>query len=225
MAAEASRRRAGRERPPVRRDREALLDALERRFLAVGVRATTIGDLAADLRCSRRTLYELAPSKEDLFLLVVRRWLERLRQRGWQGALAHTTPQARIAAFLEPGVTQTASASAAFVADVQADAPARALLESHQRERVRFLRDLIEDGIAKRSFRPVCAHLVAETMLLAITRINDPAFLAEARLGFSEAFRELYGVLLHGLFLPEAPPKRAGRRRRGNSRSEPSTET
>jgi len=65
----------------------------------------------------------------------------------------------------------------------------------------------------KGSFRPLHAHLVAETMLLAITRINDPAFLAEARLSFSAAFAELYELLLHGLFRPKAgtPAARRGR--------------
>jgi len=216
----AQRRRAVRDRAAPRRDREALLDALEVRFLEVGLRATTIGELAAGLRCSRRTLYELAPSKEELFLLVIRRWLERVRQRGWQGALAHETPQGRIEAFLRPGVTETTRASAAFVADVQSYEPARTLLASHQRERVRFLRDLIEDGIAKGSFRPLHAQLVAEAMLLSITRIDDPAFLAEARLGFSDAFGELYELLLHGLFLPEARPAGGGgSKARGKPRS------
>jgi AcrR family transcriptional regulator len=215
--ASEKRRKARAERPPLRRGREELLDALEARFLQVGLRAATIGGLASALRCSRRTLYEIAPSKEALFLLVMRRWLERVRQLGWQAALAHEAPQERIEAFLKPGVTETAKASAAFVADVHAFEPARALLESHQRERVRFLRDLIEDGIARGSFRPLHVHLVAETMLSTFARINDPAFLAEARLRFTEAFAGLYELLLHGLFVPGAGeargPRRATRKR------------
>ena len=207
------RRRASATPSPLRRDRDGLLDALESRFLARGFRATTIGDLASELRCSRRTLYEIAPSKEALFVLVMGRWLERVRRLGWQGALAHPEPRERIEAFLRPGVTETAKASAVFLADVQDFEPARALLAGHQRERVRFLRDMVVDGMEKGSFRPLHAHLVAETMFLAITRINDPAFLAEARLSFSAAFAELYELLLHGLFRPKpgAPRARRGR--------------
>ncbi|MEB2346171.1 MAG: TetR family transcriptional regulator [Deltaproteobacteria bacterium] len=210
----ASRPKARGQRTPPRRDREALLDALEAHFLGAGLRATTVETLASALRCSRRTLYEIAPSKERIFLLVVRRWLERVRQLGWQGALTHEAPQERIAAFLEPGVSESRKASSAFVADVQAFAPARALLEAHQRERVRFLRELVEEGIARGSFRPLHSHLVAEMLLVTITRINDPAFLAEARLRFSEAFAELYELLLHGLFLPERRPGRSDRGKR-----------
>ena len=59
---------------PPQQDRQArLLGEIEAIYLAEGFRGSTVGELAARLRCSRRALYELAPSKEELFLRVLGR--------------------------------------------------------------------------------------------------------------------------------------------------------
>ena len=49
----------------------ALLADLEALFLAEGFAAFTLDDLAGRLRCSKSTLYALAPSKEQLAVKVV----------------------------------------------------------------------------------------------------------------------------------------------------------
>ena len=59
---------------PVRRGavrREQLFDALVELLLAEGFAHLTLDDLAARLRCSKRTLYALAGSKEQLVRAAV----------------------------------------------------------------------------------------------------------------------------------------------------------
>lgn len=70
-----------------------LLAELETLFFANGFRTITVDDIAAQLKCSKRTLYEIAPSKQELFILVIESWLERIRHLGWQGALQHDDPE------------------------------------------------------------------------------------------------------------------------------------
>ena len=57
-------------RQPTARQR-ALLSELEALFLSEGFSQFTLDDLAARLRCSKSTLYALAPSKEQLAVKVV----------------------------------------------------------------------------------------------------------------------------------------------------------
>ena len=62
------------ERPPRERwtpRQVALLDDLERLFTAEGFRHLTIGDMAARTKSSRRTLYSVSASKEEIILVVV----------------------------------------------------------------------------------------------------------------------------------------------------------
>ncbi len=179
--------------------REEIRRQLEKIFLREGFRDLTIDRLAKRLKCSNRTLYDIAPSKEEMFLFVLNRLLERIRHLGWQGALEHTEPIRRIEAFLQPGVSETREAGADFVEDVRSYLPAKQMLAHHQEERMKFLEDIVSDGIQRGSFRNVHPYLVAEILLSAVTRIDELDFQSRSGLTFSEAFAELYEVILHGL--------------------------
>jgi AcrR family transcriptional regulator len=180
-----------------------IVASLETIFLEEGFRAVTINDLALRLKCSKRTLYEIAPSKQELVLIVMELWLERIRSLGWAGALEHEDPQKRIAAYLQPGVSESRKASPVFLEDLQTFRPALALLEGHQRQRMMVLRGILDDGIKRGRFRKLHAHLVAEMFLVSVTRINEPDFLAAAGMTFSEAFAEFFDLIIHGIVEPK----------------------
>lgn len=182
---------------------QRLVEQMEEIFLSEGFRDLTINDLAARCKCSKRTLYDLARSKQEIVLLVMERWLARIRHMGILAASEKIDPVERLQAYLSPGVTESAKASSRFVEDVRSLRPATLLLEAHQRERIRVLRDLIDDGVKRRRFRPVHAHLVAEIYLASVARFNEPQFLREAGVSFSEAFAELSQILTEGL-IPRA---------------------
>jgi len=183
-----------------RRDRRnQIVDGLEEVFLKEGFRKVRIEELASRLRCSRQTLYRLAPSKAELFLLVLDRFLERIREEGRDAAYAYSGPDERIEAFLRPGITNTLHASRRFTEDVDGYEPARRLLADHQRERMRQLRALIQDGVDRGVFADIHPQLAAEVMLAAVGRASHPSFLADTGLSMSEAFAECSRFLRSGL--------------------------
>lgn len=195
----AERKLAQSSRATRSRRREKMRAELEAIFLKEGFRDLTIGKLAKRLRCSNRTLYEIAPSKEEMFLQVLANWLERIRHLGWRGALENQDPVERLQAFLDPGVSETKLASAKFVEDVRSYLPAKQMLARHQEERMHFLEEIVAEGIKKGAFKPVHPYLVAEVLLSAVSRIDEIDYEERAGLSFSVAFNELYELLLHGL--------------------------
>ncbi|CAG4928832.1 unnamed protein product [Acidocella sp. C78] len=56
-----------------RQRRDALIETAERIFLRKGYHATTMDDIAAEAGMSKRTLYQLVESKEDLFTALLER--------------------------------------------------------------------------------------------------------------------------------------------------------
>jgi AcrR family transcriptional regulator len=54
-----------------------LLDRLEELFLSEGFAHLTLDDIVSELRCSKMTLYTLAPSREQLTLTVLRRFFDK----------------------------------------------------------------------------------------------------------------------------------------------------
>ncbi|WP_292932816.1 TetR/AcrR family transcriptional regulator [Novosphingobium sp. PASSN1] len=177
-----------------------MLADLEALFFAKGFRTITVDEIAAQLKCSKRTLYEIAPSKQELFVLVIETWLDRIRHLGWQGALQHDDPKQRVMAYLEPGVIESRPASRQFLADLQSYRPALALLEAHQTQRTNVLMEIVEDGIRRGKFKAFHSALVAEIFLAAVNRINEPSMLERSGVGFSQAFEELFQILTTGLF-------------------------
>ena len=179
--------------------REQLLDGLEGIFLKEGFRNVTVEELASRLRCSRQTLYRVAPSKPEIFLSVLDRFLSGIRAEGREAAYSRSDPMQRIEALLEPGITATVPASRRFTEDVDGYEPARLLLAEHQRVRMRLLREIVDDGISRGAFSGFHAHLVAEVMVAAVGRVSRPDFLAEAGLSMSEAFDECSRLIRLGL--------------------------
>lgn len=179
--------------------REQLLGDLESIFLREGFRNVTIEELASRLRCSRQTLYRIAPSKPEIFLAALDRFLSRIRSEGRQAAYARSDPMQRIEALLEPGITATVPAGNRFTEDVAGYEPARIMLAEHQRERMRLLREIVDDGISRGLFSGFHAYLVAAVMVAAVDRVSQPDFLAEAGLSMSEAFAECSRLIRLGL--------------------------
>jgi AcrR family transcriptional regulator len=179
---------------------QRLLAELEVIFLAEGFRQLTIDKLAERLKCSKRTIYEIAPTKQELFLVVVERWLAQVRHEGNLGAFQHDDPEKRIAAYMEPGYSGSTRASGPFIEDIQSFRPALILLQAHQRERMNVLRDIVEEGIQRGRFRSLHAGLVAGIYLAAIAKINEPEFLRPFDMHFSGALEELFQLMAFGLF-------------------------
>ena len=188
-----SRSRVGRSRL------ERLSSELEHLFLREGFFHFRTEELATRLRCSKRALYQLAPSREELFELVVERWLASLRAAGDAAAAAAPDPFVAITAYLGAAVTATREASAQFVRDLSRFEPAHRRLMSHQRLRIAGLERLIDAGTDGGAFRGVHSKLVAEVMLHAVARLVDPDVLSNVGLTMSEAFAELYDIVEHGL--------------------------
>ncbi len=208
-------RRQAKSASSVRPSRAArTLDALEEILLREGYRRVSVGELAKRLSCSRRTLYEIAPTKEELFVVIVDRFLSRIRELGDAEAAAAPDLPTRIERYLAPGISETARASSAFFADVAALSQAKKLLDTHQRRRMEGIRELVAAGARRGIFRGIDPHLVAEVFSGAYRRVSQPDFLAASSLSMAEAYAELSHLLRHGLLHPEDPVRRRPQKRR-----------
>lgn len=197
-------------------------------FLREGFLHFRTEELARRLRCSKRALYQIARSREQLFELVVERWLAALRRNGVDAAKRAPDPFTAIADYLGAAVAATRDASAQFVRDLSRLPTTYRRLMDHQRERIAGLERLIEEGTARGHFRGVHAKLIAEVMLNAVAQLVDPEVLARVGLTMSQAFAVLYDVVEHGLVPPNGVRRKrlrsavspVAQRRRSRSSSE-----
>jgi AcrR family transcriptional regulator len=178
---------------------EEVLDVVEAVFLREGIRAVRIGELAAEASCSRSTLYELAPSKEDLLLLVLDRMMRRIMRRGGQAIERANDPVERVRAMLTSGALDFAALGPRFLEAVRQHPPARLLFDRRLAEGRDALESLIEDAVSVGRFRPVDAAVVAEAMIGVVLRFTDPELLRSTKVRSTSGLAELVDVFLDGL--------------------------
>jgi AcrR family transcriptional regulator len=187
---------------------EEVLNVVEQVFLREGIRAVRMGRLAAEASCSRSTLYELAPSKEDLLLLVLDRMMRRIVRRGARAIDAADDPVDRVRAMLTSGALDFAALGPGFLEAVRRHPPARMLFDRRIAEGRDALEGLIEEAIQAGEFRPVNAAVIAEAMFAVVLRFTDPEFARAAKVSATTGLTELVDVLLDGL---RPRPARAAR--------------
>lgn len=195
--------RAGTARP--RRKPEQFLDELSALVMAEGISSLTIAEMAARLRCSRRRIYEIGATKEDVFLFVTKTIFDTLLAEGQAAARREDNPVDAVSAYLNMSASTSSRLSVAYLTDLDATPEARKLFDDYQTARAQGLEMLVAEGVEAGLFVPHNARLVSEALLGAALRIRRPGFLAGYGSSLDVAFAELFDLFLQGLFLrPQA---------------------
>lgn len=186
-----------------------LLDQIEEIFVGEGFARQTIDGLASRLKCSKGTLYDIAPSKDELVLVVLDRRLRRVGRALSEVLADLDDPAEKLDAYTRAEVRRPAHRTLKFSEDMQRHPAAARLFADHLRYSLLTLEEIVEEGIAASRFRKVHPRIVAEMIEATSTRLQDPNLLREAGLTYDEAINQL-SDLVRGAVLAEAPsaPKR-----------------
>jgi AcrR family transcriptional regulator len=179
-----------------------ILDGLETIVLTEGFRDLTVGSVAERLHCSRRTLYEIADSKEDLVLLVIDRVMRRLARLAHDALSQQETLLDQLRAFLTDGLTELHRATLSFSEDVAAFPEAADLIWAHFRYARGTVEKLLATGIESGEFAPIHPRIAAETFDAGLQRLLDPRVLRSAGVGFAEALAEYLTLYTDGIRAP-----------------------
>lgn len=167
-------------------------------LITEGISDLTIAEMAARLNCSRRRIYEIAPTKEEVFIKVCRDVFNKTLERGYTLAKAETEPANIIRAYLL-GTLNTSGMSKACYVDLDSTEQGKAMFDAYQLQRLRGLEQIIDDGVKMGVFVAYNSRLVSEALLGAAHRLRNQKFLDETGMTISEAFNDFYKLVLEGL--------------------------
>jgi AcrR family transcriptional regulator len=154
----------GRERERALTDRQReLLDQMEHLF-ANGFADLTMAGLAARLNCSLRTLYALAPSRDELVLVVVDRSLWRTGRVAREATAQDLAPLDAVRAYLEAATVAVSGWTEAFARDLAAVPAARELAGEHNEYLFAVTRTLLDLGVERRDIPDVDTAAVARVL-------------------------------------------------------------
>lgn len=179
--------------------RYELFEELVGLLTSEGFAGLTLDDLAARLRCSKRTLYGLADSKEQLVRAAVVHFFRRATTRVESAVAAESGPDRRLTAYLRAVSAELAPVSRQFFDDVAAFEPASEVYERNTRAAAGRVQQLIEEGVAGGGFREVHVAFAAEVITSVMVRIQQRQVAASTGLADAEAYEQLAELLLHGL--------------------------
>lgn len=179
--------------------RARLYDQLVALFLSSGFADFTVEEIAANLRCSKSTLYEFAASKEQLVLSVVTHFFKSAAIKIEERTEKVSGPRQRIETYLAAISDQLSSASPKFYADLAFFEPGRKLYEQNTRIAAKRVTQLINDGVRSGEFREVQAEFVANVVTHVMYSIQEGAMFQGLHISDSDAYAELTSLLLHGI--------------------------
>lgn len=179
--------------------RTELFDALVDLLLAEGFAGLTLDDLASRLRCSKRTLYGLAGSKEQLVRAAVVHFFRHATERVEAAVAAADGPAEQVGAYFKAVADELAPASPAFFDDVAGFPPAAEVYERNTRAAARRVQQLVDAGVAAGAFRAVHAGFVGDAVSTLMVRIQQRGTAEATSLSDAEAYAHLRDLLLHAL--------------------------
>ena len=186
-----------RERSLTSRQRE-ILDALSA-LVDDGFADLTMVGLAATLSCSLRTLYELAPSRDELVLVVVDRNLWRIGRTA-AGALHNDmAPLDALRAYLRAATVAVAGTTAAFARDMATVPAAQRLNDAHSNYLVAVARCLLDLAVARGEMANVDTGAVARVIAGLGRDLARPEVISTLRSSPKDAADAMVDVILRGL--------------------------
>jgi AcrR family transcriptional regulator len=183
---------------PVER-RSELLDQLEEIVCADGFVGLTLDDFAARLRCSKTTLYRLAPTKEQLVATVVRQFLGRAAARVEAAVADAATPPEKIAAYLTTVGREMARGSATFHEQMITEPATARFYRRSSDAAAERVGELIRDGIHEGVFHIADSEFVTQMVTTIIHAIHLGDLVAASAESPEHAHVMLSDLLLYGV--------------------------
>lgn len=175
-----------------------VLDQLESLFLQEGFSGYSVRELAASVGCSRRTLYELAPSKDELVLIVFDRFLHRVGRAALE-AIDETRPHAEQIRSYFLGGLELQRITRVFGEDLADDPAARRLYDRHYGYVMAVVEQLVARGVRQGEFRAVTPAVVAGVLAGSAQFFNRPEMQSDPGLSLATVVDELIDLVLAAL--------------------------
>ena len=173
-----------------------LRDALVDLVLAEGFSQLSMDDVAGRLGCSKRTLYALASSKEQLATETVKHFFRRATAEVEASIVGSRSAERRVTKYLEAVAIALRPASRAFLDDMASSPPAREVYEANTAYAADRVRQLIIAGTESGSFRNVPAAFVAEVVTSTMRRITSGELQEATGLSDAQAYAELARLVI-----------------------------
>ncbi|MCH2173209.1 TetR/AcrR family transcriptional regulator [Myxococcota bacterium] len=176
-----------------------VLDELENLVARGGIGDLTMAQIAALVNCSLRTLYGIAPSKDELLLTVVDRRLHRIGRSAIEALESTMRPLDALRVYLRAANRAVQPEAVAMSADLTKVAGASRLLSSHEAYVTSVTQNLLDRAVAAGQVAKVDTAAVAHVLGGLGREFAQPDVAEIAKAPPKETADEIAEIILQGL--------------------------
>jgi AcrR family transcriptional regulator len=163
----------------------------------------TMSEIAGRLNCSLRTLYGLAPSRDELVLTVVDTHLWRVGREAMAAITPEMAPLEAIRIYLSAATVAVSGTTEAYSRDLAAMPAARRRNGDHADYVVAVTRTLLDLAVEQGDIPQVDTAAVAHTLATVGQEFIRPEVMATLRTPPKDAADTVVDLILRGLTAPE----------------------
>ena len=184
--------------PQVSERLQRVVDEAEALFTQEGFLHFSTDELAERLRCSKRTLYAIAPGREKFFEAIILRRLERFQRRIAELRDAPSV-NAAVTACIEASLGNIENVSPLYIRDVRRFPAGNRVAKQWEKTLGDALGQIIQRGIRENVFRRVDPRVAAEALVVSVMRVVEHDFLMDVRVTAADAVRQVYQIFWAGM--------------------------
>lgn len=179
------------------RQKEAILGLEE--LIKAGYPQLTMSQIANRLKVSLRTLYKIAPKKEDLLLIAVDRLLFKIGAEAQKAINTGDGPLEKLKIFLHKTNEATKNDTLAFTEDFDKIQGARALIDSHENYVVNLTKNMLDEAIEAGEINKIDTSWMS-LVLSGLTRETNRKYLKKAsKAETADSAKEMMEIIFKGL--------------------------
>ena len=180
------------------RQRE-ILDELEQLLVARRLGERTMSEIAAEVNCSLRTLYGIAPSKDELVLAIVDRRLRHIGRAAVDSLDPSLSPIEMLRAYLRAANEAVQPSSVAISSELVGVSGVQRLADTHADYIMGVTRSLLDRAVAEDEIAPVDTAALAIVLGRLGRVFSQPEFADVPEAPPKETADTIADILLRGL--------------------------
>jgi AcrR family transcriptional regulator len=179
--------------------REELLDGVMQIIAARGFSDVRIVEMAEELHCSVASLYKIAPNKDSLVALAIRRWGGQTLEQAQVSAENGVTASERARLYFRTGAERLHPLSHAFREDMERFESSRLAYRAVSDGFIDRFVELLDDAVDAGEIRPMSTLFLAQVFRQMAVVVRDERTLQTSGLTAEQALLEVDRMIWDGL--------------------------
>ncbi len=183
--------------------REQIVLTASNIFSKYGFRKATMDEIAQSMGKGKSSIYYYFNSKEEIYEAVIEREAEMLRREVIKSISNSGDPKDKLKIYVMTRM-KTFRRVSNFYGAIRTEVVSHLdfidkIRKKYDREEIHLLKDILEEGVIKNTFRIKNVELTAIAVVTALRGLEIPLFWSNKRKNTEEQTEELLNVLFYGI--------------------------